>query len=96
MPLLSTINQWIDKAPDLIANEKQIPLIEFLEIDMKEELVNAWNRGDTALREGLENILFFRNPMIPAAVVMVWENVNPFLPTVLEKIRWLTPGTRTS
>jgi ABC-type transport system involved in multi-copper enzyme maturation permease subunit len=30
--------------------------------------------------------LFFRNPMIPAAVVMVWENINPFLPTVLKKI----------
>ena len=30
--------------------------------------------------------LFFRNPMIPAAVVMVWENLNPFLPTVLKKI----------
>jgi hypothetical protein len=28
----------------------------------------------------------FRNPMIPAAVVMVWENLNPFLPTVLKKI----------
>ena len=30
--------------------------------------------------------IFFRNPMIPAAVVMVWENLNPFLPTVLKKI----------
>jgi len=30
--------------------------------------------------------LFFRNPMIPAAVVMVWENINPFLPTFLKKI----------
>jgi len=30
--------------------------------------------------------LLFRNPMIPAAVVMVWENLNPFLPTVLKKI----------
>jgi ABC-type transport system involved in multi-copper enzyme maturation permease subunit len=30
--------------------------------------------------------LFFKNPMIPAAVVMVWENINPFLPTVLKKI----------
>lgn len=30
--------------------------------------------------------LFFRNPMIPAAVVMVWENLNPFLPTLLKKI----------
>ena len=30
--------------------------------------------------------LFFRNPMIPAAVVMVWENLNPFLPSVLKKI----------
>ena len=24
--------------------------------------------------------LFFKNPMIPAAVVWVWENINPFLP----------------
>jgi hypothetical protein len=30
--------------------------------------------------------LFFRNPMIPAAVVWVWENINPFLPTFLKKI----------
>ena len=29
--------------------------------------------------------LFFRNPMIPAAVVMVWENLNPFLPSLLKK-----------
>ena len=30
--------------------------------------------------------LFFRNPMIPAAVVWVWENLNPFLPSFLKKI----------
>ncbi len=30
--------------------------------------------------------LAFRNPMIPAAVVWVWENLNPFLPAVLKKI----------
>ena len=30
--------------------------------------------------------LLFRNPMIPAAVVYVWENLNPFLPAVLKKI----------
>ena len=30
--------------------------------------------------------LFIRNPMIPAAVVMVWENINPFLPGFLKKI----------
>ncbi len=30
--------------------------------------------------------LLFRNPMIPAATVMVWENLNPFLPTLLKKI----------
>lgn len=30
--------------------------------------------------------LMFRNPMIPAATVMVWENLNPFLPTLLKKI----------
>ncbi len=30
--------------------------------------------------------LFFRNPMIPAAVVCVWENLNPFLPSLLKKI----------
>jgi ABC-type transport system involved in multi-copper enzyme maturation permease subunit len=29
--------------------------------------------------------VLFRNPMIPAAVVMVWENLNPFLPSVLKK-----------
>ena len=30
--------------------------------------------------------LLFRNPLIPAAVVFVWENLNPFLPTLLKKI----------
>lgn len=30
--------------------------------------------------------LFVRNPMIPAAVVFVWENLNPFLPSLLKKI----------
>jgi hypothetical protein len=30
--------------------------------------------------------LFIRNPMIPAAAVMVWENLNPFLPSLLKKI----------
>jgi ABC-type transport system involved in multi-copper enzyme maturation permease subunit len=30
--------------------------------------------------------LLFRNPMIPAAVVWVWENLNPFLPSLLKKI----------
>ena len=30
--------------------------------------------------------LFFRNPMIPVAVVWVWENLNPFLPALLKKI----------
>ncbi len=27
----------------------------------------------------------YRNPMIPAAVVFVWENLNPFLPSLLKK-----------
>jgi ABC-type transport system involved in multi-copper enzyme maturation permease subunit len=30
--------------------------------------------------------LFIRNPMIPAAAVWVWENLNPFLPAFLKKI----------
>jgi ABC-type transport system involved in multi-copper enzyme maturation permease subunit len=30
--------------------------------------------------------LRYRNPMIPAAVVFVWENINPFLPTLLQKV----------
>jgi len=30
--------------------------------------------------------LRYRNPMIPAAVVYVWENLNPFLPSLLKKI----------
>ena len=31
--------------------------------------------------------LMFRNPMIPAAVVMVWEAINGFLPELLQKIQ---------
>ena len=30
--------------------------------------------------------LLIRNPMIPAAVIMVWENLNPFLPAFLKKL----------
>jgi hypothetical protein len=30
--------------------------------------------------------LVVRNPMIPAAVVMVWENLNPFLPDFLKHV----------
>jgi ABC-type transport system involved in multi-copper enzyme maturation permease subunit len=30
--------------------------------------------------------LFFKNPMIAAAVVWVWEGLNPFLPSLLKKI----------
>ena len=30
--------------------------------------------------------LFFKNPMISAAVVWVWEGLNPFLPALLKKI----------
>ena len=29
--------------------------------------------------------VLIRNPMIPAAVVWVWENLNPFLPSLLKK-----------
>jgi ABC-type transport system involved in multi-copper enzyme maturation permease subunit len=29
--------------------------------------------------------LIFRNPMIPAAIVLVWEGINPFLPPLLKK-----------
>ena len=30
--------------------------------------------------------LLFRNPIIPVAVVLLWEGVNPFLPAALKKI----------
>ena len=30
--------------------------------------------------------LWFRNPIIPAAAVLLWEALNPFLPSVLQKI----------
>jgi len=30
--------------------------------------------------------LLVKNPMIPAAVVWVWENLNPFLPSLLKQI----------
>jgi ABC-type transport system involved in multi-copper enzyme maturation permease subunit len=29
--------------------------------------------------------LWFKNPMIPAAVLMVWEGINPFLPSLMKK-----------
>lgn len=30
--------------------------------------------------------LLFRNPMIPAAIVLVWEGINGFLPPLLKKV----------
>jgi hypothetical protein len=30
--------------------------------------------------------MFFRNPIIPTAIVLVWEGINVFLPAVLKKI----------
>jgi ABC-type transport system involved in multi-copper enzyme maturation permease subunit len=30
--------------------------------------------------------LLFRNPIVPAAVVLLWESANPFLPAALKKI----------
>jgi ABC-type transport system involved in multi-copper enzyme maturation permease subunit len=30
--------------------------------------------------------LFFRNPMIAGAAVFVWEGINPFMPSVLQKV----------
>ena len=30
--------------------------------------------------------LFFRNPIIPAAIIFIWEAINPFLPALLKKI----------
>src|SRR5262249_13310392 len=30
--------------------------------------------------------IFFRNPIIPTAIVLVWEGINVFLPAVLKKI----------
>ena len=29
--------------------------------------------------------LLYKNPMIPAAVVFVWENINPFMPSLLQE-----------
>lgn len=57
MELLSTVNEWIDKARDRIAEEVQIPLIDDLGIDMTSELVDAWMWEDTPLLEVLENVL---------------------------------------
>ena len=30
--------------------------------------------------------LLFRNPIIPTAIVLLWEGINPFLPAALKKI----------
>ena len=29
--------------------------------------------------------MLFRNPLIPAAVILVWESINSFLPSLLQK-----------
>ena len=28
----------------------------------------------------------YRNPLIPAAIILVWEAINPFLPSILKKV----------
>jgi ABC-type transport system involved in multi-copper enzyme maturation permease subunit len=30
--------------------------------------------------------MLFRNPLIPAAAILIWEAINPFLPTLLKKL----------
>jgi len=30
--------------------------------------------------------LFFKNPIVPALMIFVWESVNPFLPALLKKV----------
>jgi ABC-type transport system involved in multi-copper enzyme maturation permease subunit len=30
--------------------------------------------------------MFFRNPILPTAVILIWEWINPFLPSVLKQI----------
>ena len=30
--------------------------------------------------------MFFRNPVIPAIVLFVWEGINPFLPSLIKKV----------
>jgi hypothetical protein len=30
--------------------------------------------------------ILFRNPILPAAAILVWEAVNPFLPALLKKV----------
>jgi ABC-type transport system involved in multi-copper enzyme maturation permease subunit len=30
--------------------------------------------------------IVFRNPLVPAAVILVWESINSFLPSILQKI----------
>jgi len=30
--------------------------------------------------------MFFRNPIVPAAAILIWEGINPFLPAVLKQI----------
>lgn len=30
--------------------------------------------------------MLFKNPILPAAAILIWEGVNPFLPTLLKKI----------
>jgi len=29
--------------------------------------------------------MFFRNPIVPTAVILIWEGINPFLPAVLKQ-----------
>jgi hypothetical protein len=29
--------------------------------------------------------LLFRNPILPAAAILIWEGINPFLPALLKK-----------
>lgn len=63
--MLSTVNQWIDTARALLAKQVHIPLIDNGEIDMTEEIWEAWEYGDSPLREAVDNVLS-RDPDDPA------------------------------
>ena len=46
----------------------------------------AWRADGVGLARCLAAGLLLRNPIIPAAVILLWESVNGFLPATLQKL----------
>ncbi len=55
--MLDEVNRWVIKAKTLIAGRNRIPLIDTVDLQIKDELYELSLSGDTELRSALDNVL---------------------------------------